>query len=78
MSRMRFSKSMFQRRFHRRLLVVGVVFAAAFLVLLGRAVQLQLLDQEFLARQGDARHLRVAPIAAHRGMITIVMVSRWQ
>lgn len=70
MSRMRFSKSMFQRRFHRRLLVVGVVFAAAFLSLLGRAVQLQLLDQEFLARQGDARHLRVAPIAAHRGVIT--------
>jgi len=70
MSRMRFSKSMFQRRFHRRLLFVAVVFGAAFLLLLGRAVQLQLLDQEFLARQGDARHLRVAPIAAHRGMIT--------
>ena len=70
MSRLRFSKSMFQRRFHRRLLLVGVVFAAAFVILLGRAIQLQLLDQEFLARQGDARHLRVAPIAAHRGMIT--------
>ncbi|MGD8976144.1 MAG: penicillin-binding transpeptidase domain-containing protein [Gammaproteobacteria bacterium] len=70
MSRLRFSKSMFQRRFHRRLLVVGIVFAAGFVVLLGRAIQLQLLDQEFLARQGDARHLRVAPIAAHRGMIT--------
>jgi cell division protein FtsI (penicillin-binding protein 3) len=70
MSRLRFSKSMFQRRFHRRLLLVGAFFGAAAVVLLGRAVQLQLLDQEFLARQGDARHLRVAPIAAHRGMIT--------
>ncbi len=70
MSRLRFSKSIFQRRFHRRLLLVGIVFAAGFVVLLGRAVQLQLLDQEFLAREGDARHLRVAPIAAHRGMIT--------
>lgn len=70
MSRLRFSKSIFQRRFHRRLLLVGAFFAAASVVLLGRAVQLQLLDQEFLARQGDARHLRVAPIAAHRGMIT--------
>lgn len=70
MSRLRFSKSLFQRRFHRRLLWVAIVFAAGFVVLVGRAVQLQLLEQEFLARQGDARHLRVATIAAHRGMIT--------
>lgn len=60
----------FDRRFTRRLIVVAVLFALGGTALLARAVQLQLLDQEFLARQGDARHLRVATIAAHRGMIT--------
>lgn len=34
-----------------------------------RAVQLQVVEQEFLQGQGDARHLRVAAITAHRGMI---------
>jgi cell division protein FtsI (penicillin-binding protein 3) len=60
----------FDRRFVRRLLTVAVLFGLGGMAVLARAVQLQLLDQEFLARQGDARHLRVASIAAHRGMIT--------
>lgn len=38
--------------------------------LLWRAVDLQLLHKEFLQGQGDARHLRVVSIPAHRGMIT--------
>ncbi len=60
----------FGRRFLRRLATIAVLFCLGGAALLARAVQLQLLDQEFLARQGDARHLRVASIAAHRGMIT--------
>jgi cell division protein FtsI (penicillin-binding protein 3) len=60
----------FDRRFMRRLIVVAAMFVIGGSTLIARAVQLQLLDQEFLARQGDARHLRVAAIAAHRGMIT--------
>ncbi|KPK59773.1 MAG: cell division protein [Gammaproteobacteria bacterium SG8_31] len=54
----------------RRLATIAVLFCLGGAAILARAVQLQLLDQEFLARQGDARHLRVASIAAHRGMIT--------
>jgi cell division protein FtsI (penicillin-binding protein 3) len=69
MSHSRYSKNLFQKRFNRRLFLVGGIFVVSAAVLLGRAVQLQWLDQEFLARQGDARHLRVAEIAAHRGMI---------
>jgi cell division protein FtsI (penicillin-binding protein 3) len=38
--------------------------------LLWRAVNLQLVDHGFLARQGDARFMRVLQIAAHRGTIT--------
>src|SRR3569832_1891733 len=38
--------------------------------LVWRAVDLQLLHMEFLQGQGDARHLRVESMPAHRGMIT--------
>ncbi len=38
--------------------------------LIGRAVDLQLVDHGFLAQQGVARFSRVAAIAAHRGSIT--------
>jgi cell division protein FtsI (penicillin-binding protein 3) len=38
--------------------------------LLWRAVNLQLVDHGFLARQGDARFMRVLQISAHRGTIT--------
>jgi cell division protein FtsI (penicillin-binding protein 3) len=69
MSRRKFLRE-FDRRFTRRLIAVAAVFVLAGTAVLARAVQLQLLDQEFLAREGDARHLRVATVAAHRGMIT--------
>lgn len=49
--------------------LVGMLVCAA-LGLLWRAVNLQLVDHGFLARQGDARFSRVAQIAAHRGTIT--------
>lgn len=53
----------------RRALVLGV-FALGMLVLVARAVDLQVLKQDFLQGQGDARHLRVVSMPAHRGMIT--------
>jgi cell division protein FtsI (penicillin-binding protein 3) len=48
---------------------VLAVFGAAFVGLLWRAVDLQVFNQDFLQNQGDARHLRVVTLAAHRGMI---------
>ena len=45
-------------------MVLGAIGLAA------RAVELQLLDHGFLAKQGDDRSMRVVKIAAHRGAIT--------
>ena len=45
------------------------LFALAGVVLVGRAMDLQIRDHEFLQGQGDARHLRVAELPAHRGAI---------
>lgn len=50
--------------------IVLLVFAAGALVLVGRAVQLQVTEHDFYAEQGGDRHQRVQTIAAHRGMIT--------
>lgn len=50
-------------------LVAGVVALAAG-GLAWRAVDLQFVDSEFLRGQGDERHTRVMPIAAHRGTVT--------
>jgi cell division protein FtsI (penicillin-binding protein 3) len=56
--------------FRLRLLVLfGALLAVAGL-LAARAVHLQLLQHQFLAGQGDARFMRVANIAAHRGTVT--------
>jgi cell division protein FtsI (penicillin-binding protein 3) len=46
------------------LVVLGAIGLAA------RAVELQLVDHRFLAKQGDDRSMRVVKIAAHRGAIT--------
>ncbi|MFC1589083.1 peptidoglycan D,D-transpeptidase FtsI family protein [Pseudomonadota bacterium] len=46
-----------------------LVFLAAIAVLLGRALDMQILHSEFFERQGDARQLRVVSIPAHRGQI---------
>ncbi|WP_250656827.1 peptidoglycan D,D-transpeptidase FtsI family protein [Alkalimarinus coralli] len=46
------------------------VFVLAVIVLLYRAVELQVVDQQFLKGQGDARTIRHEKIDAHRGMIT--------
>jgi len=53
----------------RSALVLGLVVLGA-AGLAARAVELQLLDHGFLARQGDERSMRVVKIAAHRGAIT--------
>lgn len=46
------------------------IFGALAGVLLWRAVDLQVLDKQFLRNQGDARHLRVVEIPAHRGVVS--------
>ncbi|KAB7623868.1 penicillin-binding protein 2 [Alkalilimnicola sp. S0819] len=50
--------------------LVLALFVLALAVLLWRALDLQVLRQDFLQGQGDARHLRVMEIAAHRGVIS--------
>lgn len=53
-----------------RLVLVLVVLGVAMLLMAWRAVDIQVLHREFLQGQGDARHLRVVTMPAHRGMIT--------
>jgi cell division protein FtsI (penicillin-binding protein 3) len=55
-------------RWRSTLILALVLLGAAGLVF--RAVELQLLDHGFLAKQGDDRSMRVVKIAAHRGSIT--------
>ncbi|HVN42587.1 MAG TPA: penicillin-binding transpeptidase domain-containing protein [Steroidobacteraceae bacterium] len=52
----------------RHWLVLGLLGVGA-VALLARAVYLQVVDQEFLEKQGDARILRVTKLSANRGMI---------
>jgi cell division protein FtsI (penicillin-binding protein 3) len=52
----------------RRLFLVACLLLVM-LMLVGRAVSLQVLDKEFLQGQGQARHMRVVDLPAHRGMI---------
>jgi cell division protein FtsI (penicillin-binding protein 3) len=53
----------------RAWVVLGLVVLGA-IGLAARAVELQLVDHRFLAKQGDDRSMRVVKIAAHRGAIT--------
>jgi cell division protein FtsI (penicillin-binding protein 3) len=52
----------------RHWLVLSVL-ALCGVALVGRAVYLQVIDQDFLEKQGDARILRTAKLSANRGMI---------
>lgn len=52
-----------------RLTLVTVALATAALALVARAAQLQVGEADFLRAQGDARNLRVEPLAATRGLI---------
>ncbi len=53
-----------------RLALIWLLLALAAGLLLWRVVDLHIFNQAFLQGQGDARHLRVVPIPAHRGMLT--------
>ncbi|MDQ2069512.1 peptidoglycan D,D-transpeptidase FtsI family protein [Natronospira bacteriovora] len=50
--------------------VVMTALALLLFALVGRAVELQVVDRDFLQSQGQARHLRVVEVPAHRGMVT--------
>ncbi len=53
-----------------RLILVTAALGACSLALVGRAVDLQLIDNDFYRQQADARFLREIPIPTSRGMIT--------
>lgn len=57
------------RRFRIRVAVCTVVLAGCGMVLAGRAVQLHLLESDFLESRADAQHVREATIVARRGRI---------
>jgi len=52
-----------------RLSVVYMVIAVTVVTLVWRIIDLQFVNKDFLQKQANARHLRVLPISAHRGMI---------
>lgn len=52
----------------RRKMVV-IFIMACMAVLVGRAVDLQVLNKQFLKEQGDMRHVSDVPVEAYRGMI---------
>ncbi|MBX3704268.1 MAG: penicillin-binding protein 2 [Steroidobacteraceae bacterium] len=57
------------QQFRLRARLVAGALALAAVALFGRSVQLQVLDRQFLAEQGDMRHARVARMPAHRGVV---------
>jgi len=52
-----------------RRMVVLAVFALAISGLFWRALDMQVVNQTFFKQQGDARHMRILPLSAHRGDI---------
>ena len=56
-------------QFRGRTRMLTAFLALTALLLVGRSVQLQVLDQSFLAKQADMRHARTAKLEAHRGSI---------
>jgi cell division protein FtsI (penicillin-binding protein 3) len=52
-----------------RLWLVGALLTLCGISLLVRAIYLQVIDQDFLAKQGDARILRDVKLSANRGMV---------
>lgn len=49
--------------------LLGVLLFGVFGSMAARATYLHVIDREFLRKQGDARMLRLEPIAAHRGIL---------
>jgi len=58
-----------RKLFCKRLFMCVFSMAVVALLLGGRAVQLNVLNKDFLQSQGNARYLRVVNVPAHRGMI---------
>ena len=56
--------------YEKRRLLMLCVFVTFMGALMWRAVDLQVLNKDFLQEHGDARALRVVDIPAHRGLIT--------
>jgi cell division protein FtsI (penicillin-binding protein 3) len=63
------AKSFSFESFRGRLRVVLGFLALACVGLVARAAHLQLIDQQFYAKQGNARFMRETKLAAHRGAI---------
>lgn len=64
------TEAMVRRSFTLRSRFVAGCLLLGGAMLIARAVHLQVFNTEFLTRQADVRHLRVAKISAHRGVIT--------
>ncbi len=64
------TKNQTARRFVGRVTLVSVFFSLVAISLVARAIQLQVLNKDFLNQQADTRHLRTEIITAHRGTIT--------
>ncbi len=56
-------------QFRGRARFLAGLLAFTALVLVGRSVQLQVLDRQFIERQADMRHARTARLVAHRGAV---------
>ncbi|MGY0618419.1 peptidoglycan D,D-transpeptidase FtsI family protein [Lysobacter sp. A378] len=54
----------------KRMALVGGTLGLCSVALVGRALDVQVFNNDFYVRQGDARALREIPIATSRGMIT--------
>ena len=59
-----------QFNLRNRLAIVGGTLALCSVALVGRAFNLQVVNNDFYVEQGDARSLREIPIPTSRGMIT--------
>ncbi len=70
MTRRTKSEQLANRRFFWRSRLMLAVFFVIAVALTARAIDLQLLDDGFLADQADIRHIRTEKIVAHRGPIT--------
>jgi cell division protein FtsI (penicillin-binding protein 3) len=57
------------QQFRTRARVLAALLTLAALALIGRSMQLQVFDRQFIERQADIRHARTAKMEAHRGAI---------
>lgn len=61
--------TLFSRDYSKRRRVMLGVIILGMLVLVGKAIDLQVFDKEFLKEQGDMRHVSEVTVSAYRGMI---------